>query len=197
MNIISNSCIGGFLMRDYLKEKFNNPFIWSYIDNISFFNLIKNYENINWLNFELIKDKNWNFCILVDNLVKINYPHYHFDPNANKITFFDDDNQHRNVYYNKIWEYIVEKYKTRTERMLKINVKPIFILASCYDGLNDLHQYDNIIINKIDNLKTEFDIIMVSNNYKFKNKKCYTYKYSKNNIELANEIYNMNILNFK
>ena len=113
MNIISNSCVGAFLTRDYFKKEFNNPFVWSYIDTESFFNLIKNYDTINWFNYEITKDKNWNFSIIVDKLVKINYPHYRFDPSANKLRYFDDDNQNRNVYSNKIWEYISEKYELR------------------------------------------------------------------------------------
>lgn len=81
--------------------------------------------------------------------------------------------------------------------MLNLNEKPIFILATCYDGLNDIRQYDKNIIEEIDNLKTDYDVYMFSKNYKLKNKTCYTYKYSKNNIELAKEIFDMNVLNFK
>lgn len=88
MNIISNSCVGGFITRDYLKQSFNNPFVWCNVDNKSFLNLIKNYNTINWLNYELVKDENWNFSIIVDKLVKINYTHYRFDKNADKLVFF-------------------------------------------------------------------------------------------------------------
>lgn len=196
MNIISNSCVGAFLTRDYLKEEFSNPFIWSYIDNKSFYNLIKNYDNINWFNYELVKDNNWNFSIIIDKQIKVDYPHYKFDKNANELTYFDEDNQNRNVYSNKIWEYIIEKYEERTRRMLTKNEKPLFLLATCYDfNIKDYnHHYDIDWINNIDLLETKYRVILVSKHFKFNNKLCYIYKYSKDNIELANEIYKMNII---
>ncbi len=196
MNIIANSCVGAFLTRDYLKEEFSNPFVWSYIDNKSFYNLIKNYDNINWFNYELIKDNNWNFSIIIDKQIKVDYPHYKFDINATKLTYFDEDKQNRNVYSNKIWEYIIEKYEERTKRMLNKNEKPLFLLATCYDfNIKDYnHHYDIEWINNIDLLETKYKVILVSKHFKFKNKLCYIYKHSKDNIELANEIYKMKII---
>lgn len=191
MNIISNSCVGAFLTRDYFKEKFNNPFVWSFIDTKSFFNLIKNYDKINWLNYELIKDKNWNFSIIIDNQIKVDYPHYQFKPNVKNIDF--NTPLQRNVYSNKIWEYIVEKYEIRVKRMIEKNEKPIFILSTVYD-FNDQHNYDKDYIKKIDDLDTNYDVLMVSNNFSFSKKKCYTFEYSKTNIDLAKEIYEMNII---
>ena len=196
MNIISNSCVGAFLTRDYLKEEFSNPFVWSYIDNKSFYNLIKNYDNINWFNYELVKDNNWNFSIIIDKQIKVDYPHYRYDETATELRYYDEDNQNRNVYSNKIDEYIIEKYKERVERMINKNENPTFLLATCYDC--DItyfdHHYDINWLNEIDNLSNKYKIILVSKYFTFKNKKCYTYKYSENNIELANEIYKMNII---
>lgn len=193
MNIISNSCVGAFLTRDYFKEEFSNPFIWSYIDIDSFYNLIKNYKTINWFNYELVKDKNWHFSIIIDKQVKVEYPHYRFDKTAKTLKFYDDDNQNRNVYSNKIWEYIVEKYETRVKRMLIKNEDPLFVIATKYD-LNEMHSYNNKAIKNIDELDSPFNIVMFSKHYKFNNKKSYTFQYSKNNIELAKEIYNMNVI---
>ena len=195
MNIISNSCVGAFLTRDYLKEEFSNPFVWSYIDIESFYNLIKNYDNINWFNYELVKDNNWNFSIIIDKQIKVEYPHYKFDKNAIKPRY-NTGNEHRDVFSNKIWEYIVEKYEIRTKRMLEKREKPLFLLATCYDYNIKIfnHKYDINWINKIDSLPDTYKIILVSKYFIFNNKKCYTYKHSKNNIELANEIYKMNII---
>lgn len=129
MNLISNTCTGALIYRDYLKKPYNNPFCWNFIESDDFYNLIINYENINFNNFELIKKDNWKFYIKIDNLITIYYAHYKFNKNYNTITTIKDD-----VYYNKIWEYIIEKYKIRTKRMLELNEPPIFIVGSTNIG---------------------------------------------------------------
>ena len=192
MNIISNSCVGGFLMRDHFKQEYSNPFIWSYIDTKSFYNLIKNFDTLDWFNYELIKDDKWNFSLIIDNQVKVEYPHYHFDKNATVPTV-EKGPLHRDVYYNRIWEYITEKYTNRVNRMLSSNEKPIFILGTKYD-YREMHNYNPDYLKLIDDLETKYTVILVSKHFKFNNKKCYTFKHSTDNIELAKEIYKMNII---
>ena len=161
MNIICNSCVGGFLYKNELKCEFKNPFIWNIIDFNSMLFLVKNYDKINFNNFELKKDKNWNFSIIIDNHITIQYVHYKFDAKANKpyIKYID-------LYSNKIWEIIVNKYEERTKRMINENKKPIFIFANWFDKpetilsynhlkiLDDLHK-DNIIC-AVDKIYPEF-----------------------------------------
>lgn len=151
MNIIANSCVGGFIYKNELKCPFKNPFIWNIIDFNSMVYLIKNFEKINFKNYELKKDKNWNFSIVIDGHVTVQYVHYKFDPKAEKpyIKYID-------LYSNRIWEIIVKKYEERTERMLNLHEKPIFLFANWFDKketalsytqlkiLNDLNK-DNII----------------------------------------------------
>ena len=151
MNIISNSCVGGHLYKNEFKTEFKNPFVWELIDFNSMLYLIKNWDNINWYNFELEKDANWNFRIIIENKITIKYVHYKFDKNANHPYKKDID-----VFSNKIWEYIVDKYLKRIARMIKTREKPIFIFADRWNRkdtslnqkrlelLNELKQ-DNII----------------------------------------------------
>lgn len=191
MNIISNSCVGAFLLRDYYKQEYNNPFIWSYVDIKSFYNLIKYYDSIKWYNYELIKDDNWNFSIIIDNKIKVEYPHYHFKATANNIEIESTIIQ-RDIYYNKIWEYIVEKYISRINKLINCHEEPIFLLATKYE-FNEMHNYDTKYLKLIDELDTKYNTILISKYFIFNNKKYYNFKNSNNNIELAEEIYNMNI----
>lgn len=164
MNIISNSCVGGFIYKNELKCSFQNPFIWSLIDFNSMLYLIKNFNSINFNNFELIKDENYNFSIIIDKHIKVQYIHYKYDKNAIK-----PYTQHINYYSNNIGEYIVQKYVERKNRMLNNKEKTIYIFGNLYDVkdtnlsynhlkiLNDLHK-DNIIC-AVDKIYTEFNYI--------------------------------------
>lgn len=53
MNLIGNSCVSAFIIRDFLKEEYTNPFCWNIIDYKSMYNLIKYYDTINFLNYKL------------------------------------------------------------------------------------------------------------------------------------------------
>ena len=161
MNIIANSCCGGHLYKSLFKQPFQNPFIWNIIDFNSMLYLIKNYDKINFNNYELIKDNKWNFKIIIDNHIIIQYVHYKFNEKCNKPIRKGMD-----VFYNKIWEYIVEKYEDRKNRMIRNKESPIFILADWWDRpdtqltynrlklLNDLNQ--NNIICGVDKIHPEF-----------------------------------------
>lgn len=158
MNLISNTCVGACLYK-CLNMNYGNPFCWNFIDFNSMYYLIENFENINFLDFTLIKDAKWNFSIIIENKIKIQYVHYKFDKNATKIKIVKAD-----VFYNKIWEYIVEKYKERLKRM---NEKPIFIIAS----IHKYHYYTEPEIYKICELcrKKNYKLVIANNNIDFSN----------------------------
>lgn len=125
MNIISNNCLSGFLYKDFLRTEFENPFVWSVIDFKSMLYLIQNYNKINFKNFELIKDNNWNFSIIIDNNIKVQYVHYKFSPTAKTVQI--NPKIAGEVFYNKIWEYIINIYNKRLERMIN---EPIFCICN-------------------------------------------------------------------
>lgn len=116
MNIISANCLGGHIYRDLLHVKYDNQFIWTRIDSDSFIYLLENYEKVNFDNFILTKESKQleNFRIIIADKIKIQFNHHRFDKNAVLPTIRNVD-----VYYNKIWEYIVEKYELRTKRLSK------------------------------------------------------------------------------
>ena len=124
MNLVGNTCVASYITRDIIKEPFSNPFCWNIIDFDSMYYLINHWDDINFLNFTIEKDNKWNFWINIDNHVKVQYIHYHFD-----ITCSSPKVKGNDVYYNKIWEYCVENYKRRLDRMLNACEEPIFILV--------------------------------------------------------------------
>ena len=157
-NIIGNSCVSAFITKELLNQEFINPFCWNTIDAQSMYNLILYYDTLDWNNIELIKDKNWHFYTIIDNKVKIRWAHYIFSKNDNKIRI-----KKPNVYWNKIWEYIVNEYNKRIERMLTYKIEPIFIIGS----LHKVHWYNENWIRKICSIKTNYKIIIVNNNMDF------------------------------
>lgn len=139
MNIISNSCIGAYLYKQFLKKPFNNPFMWTVVDFDSFIYLIEHWKEINFKDYVLVKDNNWNFSIIIEGKIKIQFVHYKFNSNYKTPTL---DNL-GNVLYCKIWEYIIEKYEERIERMKTQNEEPIF----CVCNFNTIYK-DSIYTNE-------------------------------------------------
>lgn len=151
MNIVSNSCIGACLYKQ-CHNTFNNPFMWNVIDFDSFVYLIEHWNEIDFYDYELIKDDKWIFSILIENKIKIQYVHYIFNPNYSHPTL----DKAGNILYNKIWEYIVERYDTRLSRMLDNKEYPLFCVCnfntiykdSIYtkEQLEKLSTYKNVCI---------------------------------------------------
>lgn len=167
MQIISNNCLGGFIYR-FLNKEFNNPFIWSLILNPYFEELIENLKTINYNDFTLNKStkKLDTFNLLINNKIKLDYIHYHFNENFNKPTICDKygkpDKTGVDVYYNKIWEYIVEKYLNRLNRM-DLNDDICIVVEDTKE-----HRYN---INKIIDIvkKCNYKLILITNQYIEKN----------------------------
>ena len=157
MNIISNTCIGSYIQRDCLKQKYSNPFCWNIIKAPEMIKLIKHWDSINFQNYEIVKDKNWRFSVIIDGLVKVDFVHYLFSAN-------DDVPRKRGVeiFYNKIWEYIAEKYEERTKRMLELKEDPIFIIGTSYP----YDFYSEAEIKTICKIQTRYKIIICNNHIK-------------------------------
>ena len=152
MNIISNTCVGSYIMRDCLHQQYVNPFCWNIIDPVSMYNLIKNFNSINFGKWRLQKDDKWIFSIVIDNLVKVKYVHYHFSPNDLTIRSDGVD-----VFYHKIWEYVVAKYVSRINRMKET---PTFVIATSYP--NDYFTKPDI--ERICSIRTNYKIVINNNN---------------------------------
>ena len=151
MILISHNCLSGHLYH-FIGQKYSCPFIWTVIDFNSMKTLITDWDKINFDNFILEKDDKWNFRIIIDNKVKIQYVHYKFDQRFNTPVKLGPGD----ICYNKIWEYIVSKYEERVKRMKTENTKPIFCIANFNtifpdafyneEQLKEIEKYDNVKI---------------------------------------------------
>ena len=191
MNIISNTCLSAILQRDQIKQEYENPFCWNLIDFNSMYYLIKNFETINFNNIELTKNNKWEFSLIIDKNVRVQYVHYKFNINENKLVKKGSD-----MIWNRIWEYIIEKYNERKNRMLAKKNKPVFIIGSIHRW--KYHTYSETEIQKICELCTmkKYKLIVVNKNFDF-SKKYPNVKFIKTksndkkfgNIGFAKEIY--------
>lgn len=120
MNIISHNCVSG---RIYQMKglKYETPFVWCIIPPEDFFYLYNNYDNINYKNIKINKENN-DYRIVVDDKINVYYVHYKYDKNCTVVT----KKTKIDIFYNKIEDYIIEKYFIRLERMKD---KPIFIVT--------------------------------------------------------------------
>lgn len=157
MNIVNNSCIGSYIAKKISPDGFHNPFQWCQIDFASMYHMIKNWDSINWFSYDIIKDDNLAFSLLIDGIINVKYIHYKFDKNAKVVT-----KKGTEVFYYKIWEYIVDKYETRIKRMLKLNEPPMFILANVHK--DEINHYSIDEQNKIIELNKYKTIIAFSKN---------------------------------
>lgn len=153
-NIIANDCIGARCY-EFLNLPFGNPFMWNRIYVDDFYNLIKNFSQLNFNNFTLssnIIDGKETFFIFIDSKIKIYYTHYIKNNNYDVPTKQMRDEDDVNILYKNIENYIIEKYTTRLKRM-DLKQEPIFIL-------NDK---SNLTIDKIKefiDLNTNYKIIL-------------------------------------
>ena len=129
-NIITNCCLGAFVTRNILKTQFNNPFVWAWVNATDICYLLEKYETVDFTKFKLqkytttpLQDGDC-FKICVDGKITIVYSHYQFN---SKYSTLYTDNVTNMVYYNKIWEFVVQKYIQRVSRIP--SDPPVFILC--------------------------------------------------------------------
>lgn len=167
MNLICNNCGGADIYR-LLGKEYNNPFIWCATFAEDFINLIDNYKNIDFNNFELIRltaaaaaaaaycefDNNKCICgIRIDNIFTIYYTHYCYSPLYSTPTKIGPD-----IWYNKNFEYVYKKYIDRKNKMLKENEIPIFFIIAF-----QRHGWNKQTIEKLLQLNTTYKICLITN----------------------------------
>ena len=163
MNLIGNCCISSYLLRKWGFGN-TNPFTWVDMDFDSFYNLLTDYENINWKNIEMTHrlhpyNKSQKvFELTIDNKVKLAFIHMLYDANAKCPIVRGTD-----IYYCKIWEYIVQKYFEHLQIMLESNKEPIFVNE--WEHLN----YDETAFEKLLNTDLKYKVVVITYNIKFKN----------------------------
>lgn len=137
MNIITNNCLGGFIYRDILKTEYQNPFIWTAINHLDLLSIIENFQTINFSNVIIDKEGDGlsnNFITIIDDRYRIYNHHVGFSKN-DLIPRYEENN----VFYQKPWEYIMNKYESRLKRMKdKIDVVALYWPEAPIDYIHNL-----------------------------------------------------------
>ena len=134
MNILSTNCLSGHIYKDVLQQPYESPFVWCRIFPDSFIHLIDNWDNINFTKISMTTKDMTTFYTTIDKCVTIRWSHYLFHQSYSTPTQIGV-----NVYYNKIWEYIIEKYIDRLHRMR--NLIDLVAVDDFY-GNDDNSDYD-------------------------------------------------------
>jgi uncharacterized protein (DUF1919 family) len=164
-NIVSHNCVGARICQKK-NMKYGTPFVWCVIPPDDFFYLYSHYNDINYKNIKLEKEKN-DYKIVVDGKINVYYVHYRYDARYKtpvKKSGID-------IMYCDIEKYIVEKYTTRLERMKDL---PFFIVTDrifqtkpdCNFKRDDLLKYvdkDDCLVVTCDKSITGKNVIYVKN----------------------------------
>ncbi len=170
MNVICNTCLGARLYQ-LSKIQYSNPFMWNIIEADSMINLISKFNSINFSNITVLesdyisRSKPWRkqyvekneplpviYKIVIDDIIEVHYLHYKLDVNYSSPTIQDID-----VYYNKIWEYIFNRYIERIKRMINAHELPTFVISTAEESYSVEKQ--NQLIDVINNSPYKMCII--------------------------------------
>ena len=160
MNLVANSCIGGYLYR-LNSEAFSNPFMWAMLKCNDMIKCINGFNKVNWGNIKLTEDidnplpNRHTYNVTVDNEFTIHYTHYLLNHKYNEPTRLGVD-----VHGSSIYEYVVDKYLSRVRRMINNGTQPVFVilcaefmrydfsLSNCVKLINETNtaQYHKILL---------------------------------------------------
>ena len=131
VNIIANSCVGGYIYRKYSLQ-YNNPFMWSVMKVNDMTKCILNFEKVNWGKIHLTLTKDNYFILTVDSCFDIHFTHYILVPGMKNVKLNDAD-----VLSDDIYKYVYCKYISRVKRMIEQHVQPTFVIMCTTQGRYD------------------------------------------------------------
>ena len=180
MNIISNNCFHAFCYK-WNNVKFNNPFVWTRIFLPDYYELITNYDTLDFENVEYKPDK----CFVKDitvqvmlNDIPIHFGHHHFslDETPRKSSV--------DIFYRHIFNMVCDAWERRVKRIP--NEEPGFIIWQ------DSEILSAELLNKFLEIKNKKLFIILSdvNLYNsIKDKETANYKVVYNAIAPCHEVY--------
>ena len=162
MNLVANSCIGGYLYRLH-NEAFGNPFMWAMLQSDAMTQCINKFNYVNWGHIKMEPDVSnplTNRCtynVIVDDSFTIHYTHYLRDEKYPRPTRIGVD-----VHGEKIENYIVEKYLSRCKRMCSARTNPVFCIL-CAEFLRYDFSLDNTRRVLIETENSPYHKILITN----------------------------------
>lgn len=152
-NIISNTCIGSYITTKCLMLPLQNPFSWSVIDSDSILALLEHFYDIDFSNIRVNQVSDF-YKITIDNVVSVNYIHYHYSKTATNLVQHGPD-----LFFNQMADYVTAKYFERLKRMALNNSKPIFVLGFANGKANSKWYWTENDVNKVLNATSNYNII--------------------------------------
>jgi len=124
MNVISTNCAGSYIMTSG-NEPLGNPFTWAFTPYKSIRCLLENFYEINFGKVNLTESTRWigTYTLTIDDIIDIYYIHYHFNPLREV-----PHKENNDISMCNIWEYIINKYISRTKRMIASGERPSFLI---------------------------------------------------------------------
>lgn len=165
MNLISNCCLNDFILQKW-DLGHTSPFAWADVDFASFYNLLTDYDNINFWKYELFIKLHPYYRgravhgVRIDDKVNITYIHYLQDENYQQPTRVGAD-----VYCPNAAEFIDAMYRRRLKRMDILQEDPIFVLE--WEHLD----YNEENFMKLLKTDLKYKVVVITNNEKFKDTK--------------------------
>lgn len=156
MNIIANTCIGGYIYTN-TNNHYGNPFIWNNILAPDFIKLVNLYDQINFLNYSIFYEyTQWHdrgvlpkdtlvTTVNIDNLINIRYTHHLYCEKYNNMFLLQPSNR---LMSNNMKDYVNQLYIKRIHRMLNFNEKPIFV----YFEQDDEKELETLLKTNRDNV---------------------------------------------
>lgn len=157
-NIISNNCLGGFILRQ-LNLPFTNPFIWCVTPYHSIKHIMQHYDTIDWFKINLCESsiKQNTFVLTIDNAIHLHFVHHYW------ITKSSNDPSKNCEVSPYIYETIVSNYFRRVKRMLLSKQDPVFIISPEFYAPNKI-TYTDLKQTKTKYNTLFFDSYMIPNN---------------------------------
>lgn len=132
--------------------------MWNLIPAESFRDLMLNWDELDFENIDLIKPlPKSGIDLILDDKIIIRYIHTKYDKTAitPTIKFVD-------VFYNKPWEYAIEKYNLRCKRMYASKETPVFLLVDddSYQNVDTIRHDNSVdIINTLNESRFKYEIV--------------------------------------
>lgn len=139
-----------------MNMQLSNPFSWCIMDFQSSYNLVKYFDMINFAKFKLLLNHDNSFSVIIDDKIKVDYVHYLLSDKYKTPTKTGDND----ISYDKMYEYVVEKYLSRCQRMVKCKITPTFIFATANHGLKRHVPFTIDEQSMLDDLDKPYQIII-------------------------------------
>ena len=156
MNVITNTCLGGGIYRDILKQPFANPFIWADMTGASYNSLFMNFFDMDFRNFRIerrfsVERQLHRYYIILERNVEVKFEHVIYDRTALKPTVKGSSvrTKYPRILIQQNWQ----------RRLCRMTEPPVFLFS-------DMRGYRNYELSSIaEAIKRPVGIFTIDKNF--------------------------------